>query len=104
MTKLTYEEALTIVESVIGDQTDVQFATSQVSDGDVAVVLRANGGVEIMSTIPDNPDKANLESLGIRGLFALSLMQLAMNHDFMSEVVASQNNSMTIGGLITTVM
>jgi len=104
MTKITYEEAANIVEAVIGDQTEVQFATSQVSNGDVAVVLRANGGIEIMSTIPDNPDRANLQSLGIRGLFALSLMQLAMNPDFMSEVVASQNNSMTIGGLTTTVM
>lgn len=104
MTKITYEEAMTIVEAVVGDQTDVQFATSQVGNGDVAVVLRANGGIEIMSTIPDNPDKANLQSLGIRGLFALSLMQLAMNPDFMSEVVASQNNSMTIEGLTTTVM
>lgn len=74
---MTPAAATAFVEAVVGpDNNPFKYATQSVRSGDIAIVLRAEGGVEILSLLPDNPNQEDLASLGVRGTVALALSRL----------------------------
>jgi hypothetical protein len=93
---LTTEEALKIIEATLGAAEHPPFSTNMPSGGDIAVVLKANGGVEILSVMPDSPDKVNMASLGMRGLFAVALYKLAQNPELMRDALLDASKTMNV--------
>ena len=87
----TADDAARLVSAVVGESSTATFATELPRSGDVALILRENGGIEVLSVMPDNPSKDTLQSLGIRGLFALALLQLARNPDLMLPAMEAAN-------------
>lgn len=75
------------MSAVIGDDYEGGIATHPMRSGDVAVVLRASGGIELCTLAPEDPDQADLGSLGMRGLYALALFKLAHDPGLMRDVI-----------------
>ena len=86
-TTMTPELARSLIQLVNGDG-QPRMATAMPQGGDVAVVLKAGGGVEILSVMADNPDQAAMEELGMRGTVALALFALLSNEALMTQVLA----------------
>lgn len=92
-------DAMTMLEAVrevIGVQKPNPFATKPIEDGDIAVVLRNDGGIEILSTLPPEANVEVLAAFGKRATFALTLFKLAHDEDLMTDAalqVASEIDS-----------
>lgn len=97
MSKLTLEEADKIIAAVMGEADQPSFATNMPAAGDVGVILKANGGVEILSVLPSSPDQVDMAGLGLRGLFAVALYKLAHQPELMRDVLMTVSNEMGVG-------
>lgn len=85
--KLTPEEAARLTEAVIGDGELPEFMSAMPEQGDVALVLKHGGGMQILSVMADNPNPTTLGSLGMRGLFAIALFKIAHDAELMASVL-----------------
>lgn len=91
---ITKEEAQQAIDAVRGDKDAPIFAKNHAKEGDVALILRKDGGMEILSVMPDNPTSLNVHSLALRGLFAIALFRLAQNADLMQAALNDANDFM----------
>ena len=94
-TPMTAQTARAIAQYVAGEG-QPSFAKGMPQGGDVALVLKGGGGVEILSVLPENPDARTLEDLGMRGTVALALFALIQNEDLMTQVLAETINRVEV--------
>lgn len=85
--RLTSDEARELFGAVIGDGTLPDFMNAMPEQGDVALVLKHGGGMQMLSVMADNPNPTTLGSLGMRGLFAIALFKIAHDAELMASVL-----------------
>ena len=85
--RLTPEDAAKLTAAVIGDGDLPEFMSAMPEQGDVALVLKHGGGMQILSVMADNPNPTTLGSLGMRGLFAIALFKIAHDAELMASVL-----------------
>lgn len=95
MTKqITTDEAQMAIEAIRGDERVPTYATDHPREGDVALILRKEGGMEVLSVMYDNPSDVNVHSLGLRGLFAIALFCVSRNPEIMQAAMEEANEVM----------
>lgn len=88
---ITKDEAQSVIDAIRGDKDAPIFAQSHPAEGDVALILRKESGMEILSVMYDNPSDVSVHSLGLRGLFAIALFRLAQDADLMQKAMNEAN-------------
>lgn len=89
--RFTKEEVQAAIDAIRGDKTAPLFASSYPEEGDVALILRKDGGMEVLSVMYDNPGNLDVHSLGLRGLFAIALFRLSQDADLMQAAINDAN-------------
>lgn len=64
----------------------VHFSTTPLANGDIALVMRANGGVDILTNL-DDPSNVDQDGLALRGLLTLALTELLTQVPFMTPAI-----------------
>jgi hypothetical protein len=91
---ITPDEIIMMTDAVIGEgRGEPVWATDSVRAGDIALILRKEGGIELLSLLPDEPTLDSVKSMGVRGLFALALYRLGQDHDAMQAAIPSAHEA-----------
>lgn len=94
---ITSDEAAEIIKSVIGEGDRPAFASRPAELGDISLILRRDGGCEILSNVvvglkdqkPLTPEE--MQGVAMRGLVAVALYKIAHNTDMMAKVLTVVN-------------
>lgn len=81
-----------VIDHIVGSAESVPFGNKMPQSGDVCLVLRAGGGLEMLSVMtPDGKDAEgkpiDLNQLSLRGVFLMALFKMAQHRAMMRDVI-----------------